>query len=60
MYALPEPPEVVHVSQFYGERTGRFEGSLGHVWHISTRIENVSRDEMQRRFQGLLEAAGAS
>jgi PhnB protein len=35
--------------QFYGEPTGRFEASIGHVWHISTRIENVLPDEMQRR-----------
>jgi hypothetical protein len=38
----------------YGERTGRLEGPFGHVWQISTRIENVSPGEMQRCFQDCL------
>ncbi len=35
--------------QFYGHRSGRIEDPFGHVWIISTQIEEVSPEEMQRR-----------
>jgi PhnB protein len=35
--------------QFYGDRSGTFEDPFGHVWTISTHIEDVSPEEMQRR-----------
>ncbi|MEM7126261.1 MAG: VOC family protein [Chloroflexota bacterium] len=42
---------VIPISeQFYGERTGRLEDPYGHLWIISTHIEDVTPDEMQRRF----------
>lgn len=39
--------------QFYGERTGKLEDPFGHVWHISTTTEEVSVEEMQRRFAAM-------
>ena len=38
---------------FYGERSGRVADPYGHVWIISTRIEHVSSEEMQRRFDDM-------
>ena len=35
--------------QFYGERSGKLKDPFGHVWYISTRIEEVSNEEMVRR-----------
>jgi len=35
--------------QFYGERTGQFEDPFGQVWMISTTIEQLSAEELQRR-----------
>jgi PhnB protein len=35
--------------QFYGDRTGSFEDPFGHVWHIATRKEELSPDELKRR-----------
>lgn len=35
--------------QFYGDRSGTFEDPFGHRWIISTHIEDVSPEEMQRR-----------
>lgn len=35
--------------QFYGERSGKLKDPFGHVWYISTRIEEVSTQEMIRR-----------
>jgi len=39
--------------QFYGERSGQVEDPFGHVWHVAARIEDVSLEEMQRRFTAL-------
>jgi len=36
--------------QFYGDRSGRVEDPFGHVWIISSRKEDVSFEEMQKRF----------
>jgi PhnB protein len=40
--------------QFYGDRTGRLEDPFGHMWIFSTRIEDVSPAEMQRRMDALI------
>ncbi len=35
--------------QFYGDRTGTLIDPFGHVWSISTHVEDVSPEEMHRR-----------
>jgi len=35
--------------EFYGDRTATIEDPFGHVWHVSTRKENLSKKEMARR-----------
>jgi PhnB protein len=35
--------------QFYGDRLGTVEDPSGHVWHISTHVEDVPTDELKRR-----------
>jgi PhnB protein len=37
--------------QFYGDRSGRLEDPFGHVWLVSTHVEDVTPDEMQRRME---------
>jgi len=37
--------------QFYGDRTGGFLDDQGNQWWISTRIEDVSDDEIRRRME---------
>jgi PhnB protein len=37
--------------QFYGERSGTIEDPWGHLWTIASRIEDLSVDEIQQRFQ---------
>jgi len=39
--------------QFYGERSGRIRDPFGHEWNIGQHIEDVSTDEMQRRYTKL-------
>ena len=37
--------------QFYGDRAGRLRDPFGHQWMLSTHIEDVDREEMDRRMQ---------
>ena len=39
--------------QFYGDRAGTLVDPFGHIWMLATHIEDVSDDEMQRRFMKL-------
>nr|MDT0666961.1 VOC family protein [Micromonospora sp. DSM 115978] len=34
---------------FYGDRSGQVEDPWGHRWNVSTHVEDVSAEEMQRR-----------
>jgi len=40
--------------QFYGERNGQVRDASGHCWDISTQVEEVSPEEMQKRFSALV------
>lgn len=42
--------ETAAKDQFYGERSGCIRDPFGHRWSIGHRIEEVSPDEMQRRY----------
>jgi PhnB protein len=37
--------------QFYGDRTCTFADPFGHVWTVATHVEDVSPEEMSRRFE---------
>lgn len=39
--------------QFWGDRTGRIMDPLGHVWTISTRIEETSSGEREERWSAI-------
>jgi PhnB protein len=36
--------------QFYGDRAGRVADPYGHVWAIATHTEDVSQEEIEKRF----------
>ena len=40
-------------NQFYGDRAGSVTDPFGHVWHVSTHVEDVPHEEMQRRMAKL-------
>lgn len=40
--------------QFYGDRCGRLIDPFGYIWIVATRIEEVSPEEMQRRFDAMM------
>jgi len=37
--------------QFYGDRSGTFEDPFGHVWTIATHKEDLTPEEIRRRFK---------
>lgn len=39
--------------QFYGERSGTVRDPFGHEWLIGGHLENVSTEEMQRRYTAM-------
>jgi PhnB protein len=47
--SLREPAD-----QFYGDRNAQVRDPSGHCWDISMRIEEVSPEEMQKRFNALI------
>jgi PhnB protein len=36
-------------NQFYGDRTGGIEDPFGYHWYIATHVEDVPRDELEKR-----------
>lgn len=54
--AVEAGAEVVFAprDQFYGERSGRVRDPFGHEWNIGHSIEQVSPEEMQRRYTAMM------
>ena len=46
--------------QFYGDRSGTLIDPFGHVWTIATHIEDVSPEEIDKRFKKMMPAAGGA
>jgi len=45
--------------QFYGDRSGQFTDPFGHRWNVTTHVEDVSYEEMERRSRAYMEKAKA-
>jgi PhnB protein len=41
-------------TQFYGERSSKIQDPFGHIWMLGQHVEDVSREEVQRRYAALL------
>jgi PhnB protein len=41
------------VDQAYGDRSGGIEDSLGNQWWVATHVEDVSPEEIERRYSEL-------
>jgi PhnB protein len=44
--------------QFDGDRRGTLTDPFGHVWLLATKLEELSSEEMQRRFSALMKESG--
>jgi PhnB protein len=40
-------------TQFYGDRSGTIEDPFGHIWTLSTHVEDVSAEEMKKRMAAM-------
>jgi PhnB protein len=49
--------EMEPTDHFYGERSGCIRDPFGHRWNIGHSIEEVSPDEMQRRYTQMMQDA---
>jgi PhnB protein len=45
--------------QFDGDRRGTLTDPFGHIWLVATRKEEVSPDELRKRFEAMLEQNNA-
>ena len=43
--------------EFYGERSGSIRDPFGHRWNIGHHIEDVTPDEMQRRYTEMMKGS---
>jgi PhnB protein len=43
--------------QFYGDRSGTLRDPFGHVWTITTHVEDLSLDELRRRSEEMMKQA---
>jgi PhnB protein len=41
--------------QFYGDRSGTVKDPFGHVWTISTHMEDIAPDELRRRAERVMQ-----
>lgn len=59
--AIAAGAEIVHPieNQFYGDRAGTLRDPFGHVWTISSRIEELSNAEIEQRAKAFFEKHGA-
>ena len=46
-------------NQFYGDRSGTLSDPFGHVWTISTHVEDVPEDELAQRAEAAMKEFGA-
>jgi PhnB protein len=57
--AVAAGAKVVHPvqNQFYGERSGQFSDPFGYTWMISTQTEQLTAEEIERRFASMQKPA---
>lgn len=44
-------------NQFWGDRMGSLKDPFGHAWSLATHLEDVSPEEMDRRFAAMMQQA---
>jgi PhnB protein len=47
-------------NQFYGDRSGTLSDPFGHMWTISSHVEDVSEEEMAKRAETAMKEAGVT
>jgi PhnB protein len=47
-------------NEFYGDRSGSVKDPFGYIWSIATHVEDVSEEEMARRYAEISKQGGES
>ena len=47
-------------NQFYGDRSGTLTDPFGHVWTISTHVEDLSEEEVAKRAEAAMKETGVT
>lgn len=47
-------------NQFYGDRSATLADPFGHVWSIASHVEDVSPEEIERRFAEMMQQQGGA
>lgn len=45
---------VAPANQFWGDRTATVHDRFGNIWHLATRVEEVSQEEVERRIAAMV------
>jgi len=45
-------------NEFYGDRVCTIVDPFGHIWHLATHVEDLSKAEMKKRGEALMKAGG--
>jgi PhnB protein len=45
-------------NEFYGDRVATIEDPFGHIWHLATHVEDLSKAEMRKRGEEAMKAGG--
>jgi PhnB protein len=55
--ALAEGAKAVGAveDEFYGDRVGKLADPFGHIWYVSTRKEDLSNEEVTKRYEALIQ-----
>lgn len=48
-------PIGVVKDEFYGDRSGKLVDPFGHVWYVATRKEDLSSEEVTKRYEALIQ-----
>ncbi|MDW5442667.1 VOC family protein [Polaromonas sp. SM01] len=51
--------EMAAQDHFYGERSGNFRDPFGHRWNVGHTIEDVTPEEMQRRYTAMMNTSAS-
>jgi PhnB protein len=59
MIAAGSTATMAVADQFDGDRRGTVTDPFGHVWLLASRKEEISKEEMRRRFDAMMSQAGS-
>jgi PhnB protein len=57
---MPSSLAAADLGRYTGDRRGALVDPFGHIWLLATRQEEISIDELQRRFKAMFDRENVS